>query len=63
MKLAFEKDSCRKVAVKIIEKKTFSMGGTVKKVNTLSVPRKAGRQEKENTKFVGNMSEMFAGLW
>lgn len=31
VKLAFEKDSCRKVAVKIIEKKTFSVGGTIKK--------------------------------
>ncbi|XP_071481598.1 serine/threonine-protein kinase Chk2-like [Diadema antillarum] len=29
VKLAFEKGNCRKVAVKIIEKKTFSMGGTM----------------------------------
>ncbi|XP_071848698.1 serine/threonine-protein kinase Chk2-like [Apostichopus japonicus] len=31
VKLAFEKDSCQKVAIKIIEKKTFSMGGTMMK--------------------------------
>lgn len=29
VKLAFEKGTCRKVAVKIIEKKTFSIGGTM----------------------------------
>lgn len=31
VKLAFEKETCQKVAIKIIEKKTFSMGGTMMK--------------------------------
>ncbi|KAJ8044739.1 Serine/threonine-protein kinase Chk2 [Holothuria leucospilota] len=31
VKLAFENGSCQKVALKIIEKKAFSVGGTIKK--------------------------------
>ncbi|XP_070572935.1 serine/threonine-protein kinase Chk2-like [Ptychodera flava] len=37
VKLAFEKGTCKKLAVKIIQKKTFSIGGHVKKDLTASV--------------------------